>query len=79
MAAEKGPASYPAGLRAVSGGEMRVSGSAFFSAPTLLIMRIPAHFVKALVLDNVYILRVQPDTFPGLALFLLGSLACTKG
>lgn len=76
---EKGPASHPAGVGAVSGG-MRVSGSAFFSSPALLIVRIPVHFLTALVLDEVHILRFQPDTFPGLALFfLLGSLACTKG
>lgn len=61
-------------------GDMRVSGSAFISSPALLIVCIPAHFVMALVLDDVHILRFQPDTFPGLALFfLLGSLACTKG
>lgn len=61
-------------------GDTRVSGSAFISSPALLIVRIPAHFVMALVLDDGHILRFQPDTFPGLVLFfLLDSLACTKG
>lgn len=77
MAAEKGPASHPAGLRAVSGGDESLGFSVPFSAHAPDSAH-PTHFVTALVLD-VHILRVQPDTFPGLALFLLCSLACTKG